>query len=101
MYITWSHASEIVLNEKQKRIEFRMCWQLLIAWYAFINVQAPEYRDNKIHTGWLDSRIAMRVRAERPPWEISVVGGALYVSCFQGLLYSVSVSIKTNISNNV
>jgi len=47
-----------------------------------VNVQAPDYRDNKIHTGWLDSRIAMRVRTERPPWEISVVGGALYVSCF-------------------
>ncbi|CAI8585918.1 unnamed protein product [Vicia faba] len=39
---------------------------------------ASDYRDNKIHTGWLDSRIAMRVRAERPPWYLSVVGGALY-----------------------
>lgn len=37
-----------------------------------------EYRENKIHTGWLDSRIAMHVRAERPPWYLSVVGGALY-----------------------
>lgn len=45
-----------------------------------IIVQAPEYRDNRIHTGWLDSRIAMRVRVERPAWHISVVGGALYVS---------------------
>ncbi|GFY96498.1 acetyl-CoA carboxylase 1 [Actinidia rufa] len=35
-------------------------------------------RTIKIHTGWLDSRIAMRVRAERPPWYLSVVGGALY-----------------------
>lgn len=43
-------------------------------------MQAPEYRDNKIHTGWLDSRIAMRVRVERPPWHISIVCGALYVS---------------------
>ncbi|KAI7981056.1 Acetyl-CoA carboxylase 1 [Camellia lanceoleosa] len=41
-------------------------------------VQASDYKDNKIHTGWLDSRIAMRVRAERPPWYLSVVGGALY-----------------------
>ncbi|GKC75236.1 hypothetical protein Tco_1126010, partial [Tanacetum coccineum] len=39
---------------------------------------APDYRDNKIHTGWLDSRIAMRVRAKRPPWYLLVVGGALY-----------------------
>ncbi|XP_024374276.1 acetyl-CoA carboxylase 1 [Physcomitrium patens] len=46
--------------------------------YTVDILHAPEYRDNKIHTGWLDSRIAMRVRAERPPWEISVVGGALY-----------------------
>lgn len=53
--------------------------------YTFVNVQAPEYKENRIHTGWLDSRIAMRVRAERPPWEISVVGGALYVRCFQDL----------------
>nr|GEX27678.1 acetyl-CoA carboxylase 1-like [Tanacetum cinerariifolium] len=36
--------------------------------------QAPDYRDNKIHMGWLDSRIAMRVRAEGPPWYLSVVG---------------------------
>jgi acetyl-CoA carboxylase/biotin carboxylase 1 len=44
----------------------------------YVGGQAPEYRDNKIHTGWLDSRIAMRVRVERPPWHLSVVGGALY-----------------------
>ncbi|XP_051124639.1 acetyl-CoA carboxylase 1-like [Andrographis paniculata] len=37
-----------------------------------------DYKENRIHTGWLDSRIAMRVRAERPPWYLSVVGGALY-----------------------
>uniref|UniRef100_A0A0D6R0K3 Uncharacterized protein n=1 Tax=Araucaria cunninghamii TaxID=56994 RepID=A0A0D6R0K3_ARACU len=46
--------------------------------YTVDLLHAPEYRDNKIHTGWLDSRIAMRVRGERPPWYISVVGGALY-----------------------
>jgi len=50
----------------------------------FPSVQATEYRENKIHTGWLDSRIAMRVRAERPPWYLSVVGGALYVCLFDG-----------------
>ncbi|RZC49276.1 hypothetical protein C5167_017697 [Papaver somniferum] len=47
--------------------------------YTIDLLHAAEYRDNKIHTGWLDSRIAMRVRAERPPWYLSVVGGALYV----------------------
>lgn len=46
--------------------------------YTVDLLNASEYRENKIHTGWLDSRIAMRVRAERPPWYLSVVGGALY-----------------------
>ncbi|GLJ49976.1 hypothetical protein SUGI_1062920 [Cryptomeria japonica] len=46
--------------------------------YTIDLLHAAEYRENKIHTGWLDSRIAMRVRVERPPWYISVVGGALY-----------------------
>ncbi|XP_047324007.1 acetyl-CoA carboxylase 1-like [Impatiens glandulifera] len=46
--------------------------------YTVDLLHAADYRDNKIHTGWLDSRIAMRVRAERPPWYLSVVGGALY-----------------------
>ncbi|XP_071722600.1 acetyl-CoA carboxylase 1-like [Rutidosis leptorrhynchoides] len=46
--------------------------------YTIDLLHAQDYRDNKIHTGWLDSRIAMRVRAERPPWYISVVGGGLY-----------------------
>nr|BBG67099.1 acetyl-CoA carboxylase [Gnetum ula] len=46
--------------------------------YTVDLLHAEEYRDNKIHTGWLDSRIAMHVRAERPPWYLSVVGGALY-----------------------
>ncbi|KAG2549530.1 hypothetical protein PVAP13_9KG357200 [Panicum virgatum] len=46
--------------------------------YTVDLLNAAEYRENKIHTGWLDSRIAMRVRAERPPWYLSVVGGALY-----------------------
>ncbi|XP_015697314.2 acetyl-CoA carboxylase 1 [Oryza brachyantha] len=46
--------------------------------YTVDLLNAAEYRGNKIHTGWLDSRIAMRVRAERPPWYLSVVGGALY-----------------------
>ncbi|KAI4337725.1 hypothetical protein L6164_016106 [Bauhinia variegata] len=46
--------------------------------YTIDLLNASDYRENKIHTGWLDSRIAMRVRAERPPWYLSVVGGALF-----------------------
>ncbi|KZV44505.1 Acetyl-CoA carboxylase 1 isoform 1 [Dorcoceras hygrometricum] len=46
--------------------------------YTIDLLHALDYKENKIHTGWLDSRIAMRVRAERPAWYLSVVGGALY-----------------------
>ncbi|KAK9983391.1 hypothetical protein SO802_032916 [Lithocarpus litseifolius] len=46
--------------------------------YTIDLLHASDYRENKIHTGWLDSRIAMRVRAERPPWYLSVVGGSLF-----------------------
>ncbi|RHN68588.1 putative ligase [Medicago truncatula] len=46
--------------------------------YTIDLLNASDYRDNKIHTGWLDSRIAMHVRAERPMWYLSVVGAALY-----------------------
>lgn len=31
---------------------------------------------NKINTGWLDQRIAANVRAEKPPWELCVIGAA-------------------------
>ncbi|KAI8009846.1 Acetyl-CoA carboxylase 1 [Camellia lanceoleosa] len=48
--------------------------------WAYFSVKSGggihEFSDSQF--GWLDSRIAMRVRAERPPWYLSVVGGALY-----------------------
>ncbi|KAH9617543.1 hypothetical protein KSS87_000856 [Heliosperma pusillum] len=46
--------------------------------YTIDLLHASDFRENKIHTGWLDTRIAMRVKAEGLPWYISVVGGALY-----------------------
>lgn len=46
--------------------------------YTVDLLNASDFKENRIHTGWLDNRIAMRVQAERPPWYISVVGGALY-----------------------
>ncbi|PRQ21506.1 putative ligase [Rosa chinensis] len=46
--------------------------------YSIDLLHASDYRENKIHTGWLDSRIAMRVRTERPPWYLSVIGGTLF-----------------------
>nr|ASZ00207.1 acetyl-CoA carboxylase 2 [Geranium maderense] len=45
--------------------------------YTIDLLHASDFEENKIHTGWLDNRIAMRVKAERPPWYLSVVGGAL------------------------
>ncbi|MCO5565015.1 hypothetical protein L7F22_018685 [Adiantum nelumboides] len=57
--------------------------------YTVDLLHAPEYRENRIHTGWLDSRIAMRIRAERPPWFLSVIGGAL---CKASMLTSGMVS---------
>ncbi|CAL5364711.1 unnamed protein product [Camellia sinensis] len=61
------------LNEIQIRGEIRTNVD-----YTTDLLHASDYKDNKIHTDWLDSRIAMGVRAERPPWYLSVVGGALY-----------------------
>ncbi|KAF8046826.1 hypothetical protein N665_3391s0004, partial [Sinapis alba] len=52
--------------------------------YTIDLLHAADYRENKIHTGWLDSRIAMRIRAERPPWYLSVVSGALYKASATG-----------------
>ncbi|KAH7276946.1 hypothetical protein KP509_39G027900 [Ceratopteris richardii] len=57
--------------------------------YTVDLIHAQEYRENKFHTGWLDSRIAMRIRAERPPWFLSVIGGAL---CKASMLTSGRVS---------
>jgi hypothetical protein len=44
--------------------------------YAADMLQSPEFVNNEIHTGWLDSRIAANVRAERPPWHLCVIGAA-------------------------
>ncbi|KAL9247543.1 hypothetical protein vseg_020966 [Gypsophila vaccaria] len=46
--------------------------------YTIDLLHESDFRENKIHTGWLDSRIAMKVKAEGLPWYMSVVGGALY-----------------------
>lgn len=36
-----------------------------------------DFVQNRIHTGWLDSRIAANVKAERPPWHLCVIGSAV------------------------
>jgi acetyl-CoA carboxylase/biotin carboxylase 1 len=45
--------------------------------YAADMLQSPEFTGNKIHTGWLDLRIAANIKAERPPWHLCVIGGAV------------------------
>lgn len=44
--------------------------------YAADMLQSHEFVNNEIHTGWLDSRIAANVKAERPPWHLCVIGAA-------------------------
>lgn len=44
--------------------------------YAADMLQSPEFVNNEVHTGWLDSRIAANVKAERPPWHMCVIGAA-------------------------
>jgi len=44
--------------------------------YAVDMLQSNEFVNNQIHTGWLDSRIAANVKAERPPWHLCVIGAA-------------------------
>lgn len=62
----------LTLNELHIRGEIRTNVD-----YTVDLLKADEFAGNRIHTGWLDSRIAMKVVAERPPWHISVLGGAL------------------------
>jgi acetyl-CoA carboxylase/biotin carboxylase 1 len=39
-------------------------------------MQCSDFVENSINTGWLDQRIAANVRAEKPPWELCVIGAA-------------------------
>ncbi|KAL5570229.1 hypothetical protein UlMin_026804, partial [Ulmus minor] len=43
--------------------------------YTIDLLHALDYRENKIPRGWFDCNIAMRVKAERPPWYLFVFGG--------------------------
>ncbi len=49
--------------------------------YVLDLITSPELEGCRVHTGWLDSRIAARVKPGRPPWYISVIaGGSAWVS---------------------
>lgn len=45
--------------------------------YVADMLQEPAFVGDRIHTGWLDGRIAAQVRVERPPWHLSVIAGAV------------------------
>eukprot|EP01026_Neomeris_dumetosa_P002232 TRINITY_DN105946_c0_g2_i2.p4 TRINITY_DN105946_c0_g2~~TRINITY_DN105946_c0_g2_i2.p4 ORF type:complete len:109 (-),score=17.50 TRINITY_DN105946_c0_g2_i2:18-344(-) len=40
-------------------------------------IQNQEFVDNRIHTGWLDARIAARIKSEKPAWHLAVVIGSV------------------------
>ncbi|GBG75894.1 hypothetical protein CBR_g21136 [Chara braunii] len=63
----------LALKELHIRGEIRT-----IVGYCIDLLHTSEYQKNRFHTGWLDSRIAMNVRMERPPWHIAVLAGALH-----------------------
>eukprot|EP00850_Spirogloea_muscicola_P010152 SM000058S18582 [mRNA] locus=s58:582944:601807:- [translate_table: standard] len=49
--------------------------------YALDLIQLPDFQRNAFHTGWLDARIARRLKVERPPWHLAVIAGSLTMAC--------------------
>eukprot|EP00850_Spirogloea_muscicola_P009035 SM000050S16960 [mRNA] locus=s50:1564:20514:- [translate_table: standard] len=49
--------------------------------YALDLIQLPDFQRNAFHTGWLDARIARRLKVERPPWHLAVIAGSLMMAC--------------------
>ena len=62
----------VALKEVKIRGEIRT-----IVDYAAEMVQAPDFVQNNVHTGWLDARIAAHVRAEKPAWYLAAIAGGL------------------------
>ena len=62
----------VALKEVKIRGEIRT-----IVDYAVEMIQSPDFVGNEVHTGWLDSRIARHVKAEKPAWYLAVIAGAL------------------------
>lgn len=48
-----------------------LCVSLLV-----LLLQCSDFVENRINTGWLDQRIAANVKAEKPAWELCVIGAA-------------------------
>ena len=66
-------AMVVALKEVKIRGEIRTLLD-----YAVDMLQEGEFVQNRIHTGWLDGRIAARVKVERPSWYLSVIAGAIH-----------------------
>lgn len=63
----------VALKELNIRGEIRT-----IVDYAVDMLQHADFVGNRIHTGWLDARIAAQVRVERPPWHLCIIAGAVH-----------------------
>ena len=66
-------AVVVALKEMRVRGEIRT-----LVDYVIDMLQEQPFVENQVHTGWLDARIAARVRVERPPWHLSVIAGAVH-----------------------
>ena len=53
---------------------------LTIVDYCIDLIQCEEYVNGEFHTGWLDSRIARKVRAEQIPWHLAVLCGGVHAA---------------------
>jgi acetyl-CoA carboxylase/biotin carboxylase 1 len=65
----------VALRELRIRGEIRT-----IVDYCTDMIQHKDFLENKIHTGWLDSRIAAQTRTEKLDWHLAVVCGAVLLA---------------------
>ena len=65
-------AMVVALNELRIRGEIRT-----IVDYCSHMIQDKDFVGNKIHTGWLDNRIAAQVTTGKVDWHLAVVSGAV------------------------
>ena len=68
-------AMVVALKETRIRGEVRTLLD-----YAVEMLQEHDFVHNAVHTGWLDSRIAARVKVGRPPWHLCVIAGAMHMA---------------------
>lgn len=69
------HNMVLALKELSIRGEI-----MTIVDYCVDLLQCEEYTGNKIHTGWLDGRIAKKIRTEQIPWHIAILCGGVHAA---------------------